>query len=382
MVNHSSIRVLHIMSSYGGGISTFINNIASEIGRFNIIFDVVCLNDVPQLFVEAIQKTGGDVYKIHNPKQKGWAAFRKSYQRVLKLYDYQVIHCHISGYRAMAYKFLANNYSSADFIIHAHYYIDVDALPLIKKFQYYLNQQVNQNLSALYVGCSRQAVQSLFGYNIETADIVVIPNSIDPDRFLKKPEEEARLRNESRQVLNIGPETILVGQIGRLTPIKNHRLTLQIANLAKKEDLKIQFLIAGEGDLREAIEQSIETNHLTDYVRLIGRVDIEQLLPALDVVLFPSFSEGLGTVAVESQAAGIPLVCSDKIPVEADLNLHLMDRLGLQAPISDWLKALLKAVTTRQVEVDRRRAALIKHNYTNEQAAKLYATLVAGQTNF
>lgn len=68
-------RILHIMSSHGGGISTFIRNLATEIHRFGIVFDVVTYGPCPPEFVEAIRRTGGDVYQIKNPKKKDGDSF-------------------------------------------------------------------------------------------------------------------------------------------------------------------------------------------------------------------------------------------------------------------------------------------------------------------
>lgn len=92
MSQETNKRVLHIMSSHGGGISTFIRNLATEIHRFGIVYDVVTYDKCPQEFIEAIQRTGGDVYQLKNPKKDGWIQFFKSFSRVIKLYDYDIIH--------------------------------------------------------------------------------------------------------------------------------------------------------------------------------------------------------------------------------------------------------------------------------------------------
>ena len=63
------------------------------------------------------------------------------------------------------------------------------------------------------------------------------------------------------------------------------------------------------------------------------RSDIPRVLQAMDVFILPSIWEGLGIVAVEAQAAGLPTLCSDKVPIEAhvsdgcyDLPLNDVDR--------------------------------------------------------
>lgn len=376
-------RILHIMSSHGGGISTFIHNIATEIHQFGIVFDVVTFDQCPPEFIETIRRTGGDVYQLKNPKKEGWRHFQKSLARVLQLYDYDIIHCHISGYRAIAYKWVAGFYSNAEFLIHAHYYVDDNKLSVRQKFFHYLNQVINSNLSTKYVGCSRDAVQSLFGYKIDRDEMVIIPNSIDPDDFIFSDERTEELREEGRRHYHIEQDTVVVGQIGRLTAVKNHSLTIQIAELAKVKQLNIIFLIAGAGELEESLQQRIIDNDLKDYVQLVGRLSpIGEFMPMIDVILFPSLSEGLGTTAIESQAAGKPVVLTASLPMELELDLGLLRRVDLSQTADKWLDELLEASKEPKIHSVERLLALQRHSYTNHQAAKLFSTLIAGNTNF
>lgn len=376
-------RVLHIMSSYGGGISTFINNIASEIYKLGIVFDVVTYGECPPSFIESIQRTGGDVYQLKNPKKEGWKQFSQSLSRVLRLYDYNTIHCHISGFRSIAYKLIVDRYTNANFIIHAHHYVDESKINIPQRLLHYLNQQINQSLSEVYVGSSRQAVQSLFGYNINKDDIVVIPNSINPKDFMYDELTWSHHRNKYRRQYGIDKDTILVGQIGRLDPVKNHQLTLKIASLAKDRKLAMKFIFAGAGDLEDHLRNEIASKNLEDYVQLIGRISpINELYPALDVLIFPSFSEGLGTTAIESQAAGLAVVLSNTIPNEVELNINLTKRLSLEDEAEKWLSELLKASQVKAVSRGQRLRALEKYHYTNIQAAKLYATFITAKTNY
>lgn len=376
-------RILHIMSSHGGGISTFIRNLATEIHRFGIVFDVVTYDDCPQEFIDTIRRTGGDVYQLRNPKKEGWLQFYKSFSRVVKLYNYDVIHCHISGYRALAYKMVSQFQSNAEFIIHAHYYVDDNQLSIPKRFLHYLNQVINYSASAKFVGCSRDAVQALFGYKIDREDMIIIPNSINPDGFIIDKDREQELVAVGEERYNIASDELVIGQVGRLTPIKNHTLMLQIAELAKLKQLKMRFLIAGSGELESELQSRIQQNNLSNYVQLIGRVSpIEELYPLFDVLLFPSIHEGLGTTAIESQAAGVPVVLSNTIPIEVELELGLTYRVNLEASPSTWLEQIIQASHTQPISQQERLMALERHNYTNIQAAKLYASSIAEYINY
>ncbi|UPQ85247.1 glycosyltransferase [Ignavigranum ruoffiae] len=368
-----TLRVLHIMSSYGGGISTFIQNIASEVHAFNIQFDVVTYSEVPDSFRQQIQHTGGDVYQLKNPKKEGWRSFKHSYTRVLELYPYDVIHCHIAGYRAGVYKLLARPYGVKRFYIHAHHILDDSDRRMSKQISVQINQQINRYLSDGYLGCSTLAIKSLFGYSIPSQQMMRIPNSIDPTDFLYDPDDYRSLRLEGRRKLGAQQDDLLFGQIGRLDPIKNHRLTLDIAQYMKEHHLPGRFLIVGQGELMHELQAEVQQRGLDQQVSLLGRVSpIAPFFPVIDALIFPSLREGLGTVAIESQAAGVPVVMSFNLPAETDLGLDRVKRVKLDQAPAVWYEALVAMSKLQRIPPQTRLQAIQGNQYTNKEAARLY----------
>src|SRR5437588_3703634 len=79
----------------------------------------------------------------------------------------------------------------------------------------------------------------------------VIPLGIDLDIYANWSERRSRLRDE----LKAGAAEFLVGIIGRLTEVKNHKLFLEVAALLKRtSDIQVRFLIIGDGQLRRELE--------------------------------------------------------------------------------------------------------------------------------
>src|ERR1019366_7597936 len=78
-------------------------------------------------------------------------------------------------------------------------------------------------------------------------------------------------------------------------------------------------------------------------IRFAGiRKDIERLMLASDVLLFPSRGEGLGIVAVEAQAAGLPILLSDTVPRECVVVPELVRFQKVEAGEAVWADDLLQ----------------------------------------
>ena len=135
--------------------------------------------------------------------------------------------------------------------------------------------------------------------------ITVIPNGVDTKRF------GAIVRADARAALSLSPESFVVVSIGRLVPVKNYPLLLDAAVALKAAGVNAQFLIAGEGPLRQELESRIAADGLSKSVRLLGvRSDTPTLLAASDVFALTSWSEGMSNTILEAMAARRPVIAT------------------------------------------------------------------------
>jgi glycosyltransferase involved in cell wall biosynthesis len=147
----------------------------------------------------------------------------------------------------------------------------------------------------------------------------VIPLGIDVGRFVNA---TPALR-EDRPV---------VGTVGRLAPQKGHATLLEAARLLPRT----QFVVVGEGELRELLEAQAGDN-----VRFTGaRDDVPELLASFDVYAQPSLFEGLCVAVLEAQAAGVPVVAT---PVGGMRETVPHEETGLVVPVGD-ARALASAI--------------------------------------
>jgi len=122
------------------------------------------------------------------------------------------------------------------------------------------------------------------------------------------------------------------------------------------------FIFAGAASAATAgLRGRIEAAGLGERIFFAGvRQDIGRLMAGADALLFPSRAEGLGMVAVEAQAAGLPVLASTGVPRECVVIPELMRFLSLDAGAEAWRDALLAMLAARRphaAEANRRVAA-------------------------
>ena len=104
------------------------------------------------------------------------------------------------------------------------------------------------------------------------------------------------------------------------------------------------MVLAGERSFAvPVLEQRIAAAGLEGRIQFVGiRKDIERLMLASDVLLFPSRGEGLGMVAVEAQAAGLPVLASTNVPVECVVVPELVRFKEVEEGEAAWADELLQ----------------------------------------
>ena len=181
--------------------------------------------------------------------------------------------------------------------------------------------------------CSREAAAAVFGQE-HRKEVRLIPNAIDAGSFAPTPENikaGAALRKE----LGI-EDAFVVGHVGRFHYAKNHRFLLKVFSEILKLKPAARLLIVGDGEDREKIEQWIDEDGLKDKVILPGmRKDTARYYQAMDVMVFPSFYEGLPGTVVEAQCAALPCVLSDTVTEDVSVT-PLLKYLSLNESAEVW----------------------------------------------
>ena len=140
--------------------------------------------------------------------------------------------------------------------------------------------------------------------------MVVIPNGIDSARFIVNRAAGLRLRRE----WGVAEDTVLIGLIGRLDPIKGHGLFIRAAAALLKKAPEVRFICVGgsSGAYYQEHKQLAEQLGITTQLLWVDVTeDMVSLYNALDCLTNCSQSEGFSNVIGEAMACAVPCVVTD-----------------------------------------------------------------------
>lgn len=139
--------------------------------------------------------------------------------------------------------------------------------------------------------------------------IEVVPLGLDLERF--RPDRVASHRGSLREELQIG-QIPVVSIVGRLAPIKNHRLLFSAVDELRRLGRDVLVLVVGGGSEEESLRALSQEMGLGDSIRFLGWVhDLERIYADSDVVVLTSDNEGTPVCLIEALTAGCEVVSTD-----------------------------------------------------------------------
>ena len=142
-------------------------------------------------------------------------------------------------------------------------------------------------------------------------NISVIHSGVDLNCFKRSTTESNPKKNE----LGIPPDSLVVGYVGWLIPIKGVTYLVDAMAEVVQRHPNSLLLLVGKGDEKGEEEtnlrERVDSLGLEDRVRFLGwRPDVDEIMSCFDIFVLPSLNEGMGRVLVEAMATGLPIVAS------------------------------------------------------------------------
>lgn len=325
------IRVLQVIGIMNqGGAETMIMNLYRHIDRNKVQFDFVENENDGALFDEEIHLLGGRVFHCPRFSGKNYNKYRIWWKDFFNEHnDYSVVHGHIGSTAAIYLKEAKNQGITT--IAHSH----STYIKGLKQYLYRILSYPTRNIADYFFMCSKQAGIDRYGQRAasDSNRAFLLPNAIDTESF----RFGISARNEKRKEFGIKENEYVIGHVGRFVDVKNHSFLLNVFKKAVEDDSSAKLLLVGDGELRKSIEEKAIFLGINEKVVFAGnRSDVNKMLSAMDVLVFPSKYEGLPLTLVEAQCNGLSCVISDKVPEDSVLIKELIQIRSLNDSLSVW----------------------------------------------
>ncbi len=240
--------------------------------------------------------------------------------RLIKEFKPDIVHTHAS--KAGAVGRLAAYQNKVPVIVHTfhghvfHSYFGSLKTLFYKEVERYLARRT----SAIIAISPLQKDELTAKYKIcDPLKTCVIPLGFDLNRFAGNKEEN---RKKFRNQYQVKEDEVAIGIIGRLAPIKNHGMFVEVAaNVKSLTGKKVRFFIVGDGECLKSVQTKaqqcglewsyIQSTGNEDIVFTSWRKDTDVVYAGLDMVLLTSLNEGTPVTLIEAQAAGKPVISTD-----------------------------------------------------------------------
>ena len=338
------IKVLQMgMTSSLGGIEAYLINYYRNIDKSKVNFDFINIYPEKLCFQDEICNLGGKVYSVSSYYRHP-IKYIKEIKKIINENNYDIVHCNMSS-AVMLFPLIAAKLAKTKIII-AHAHNNSSDKGIFKSIIHNINRHFIPKFANYYFACSLSAGNWFFGKKkIKQKKVDIIKNPVDIDRF----KFSADIRKKIRKELNINDDTLVIGHVGRFAKIKNHEFLIDVFNSFLDINKNSKLLLIGTGKLQDNIRKKVNFLNLLDKVVFLNnKNNVNEIMQAMDVFVFPSKFEGLGIVLVEAQAAGLPVLTTDNMPIEVEAN-NKFYRKKLSDGAKEWAIFIEKMDKNREV---------------------------------
>lgn len=252
--------------------------------------------------------------------RQDWIAYQKI-KKIIKDFKPEIVHTHAS--KAGALGRLAAHNMKVPVVVHTFHGHVFDA--------YFGSTQ-----ASLYKGIERKMAKYsnriIAISEIQKDDLVnkyqicpdnkvnIIKLGFDLSRFQENQPEK---RTFFRQKYQVADDEIVVAITGRLVPIKNHAMFIDVVkNVMERTAQKVRFFIVGDGEERQNIQQKLAQNNISYCDALKGIFpatvtlaswikEVDVVNAGADIIVLTSLNEGTPVSLIEAQASNKPIVTTN-----------------------------------------------------------------------
>lgn len=164
-----------------------------------------------------------------------------------------------------------------------------------------------------YIAVSRDLENWLIStVGVSASKVRQIYNGVDHREFVPQSVKPSALLPQQWRDLD---GIVVVGTVGRLTPVKDQQLLLRAVATLRRDHPglgnRLRLLVVGDGPLYPALSRMVDELALQDVAWLAGdRNDVALLLHVMDIFVLPSLGEGISNTVLEAMASGLPVIAT------------------------------------------------------------------------
>ena len=299
------MRILYVTTI--GITMGFFNSFIRELLDDGHVVDIATNESVNNCIPDCYREWGCKVYQIstsRSPFSKGNLKAIKQLKMLVEKEKYDIVHCH-TPVAAMCTRFACRKArkKGTKVFYTAHGFHFYKGAPLKNWVLYYPIEKLCAYFTDVLITINQEDYV-LAKEKMQAQKVVYVPGvGIDLSKFGKIIIDKETKRRE----IEVPIDTILMLSIGELNENKNHETVIRaIADIEN-----VYYIIAGEGELREHLQNVINELGIADRTKLLGyRNDIGELCEVADIYAMPSYREGLSVALMEAMASGLPCIVS------------------------------------------------------------------------
>lgn len=309
------INVLEVIGNAGmGGMENYIQNFIANLPEDQ--FRVTCVCPYESTFTDSLRQLGvEEVYITPVEDDPTWRSIQLVAE-VARLHKIDVIHAHMPKAHALA--------GIAGSLVRKPVVATIHGMN-VTSHELGITRAVG---SELITNCYEAYTQAL-AMGVTADRVNLVRNGVDINLFTPNGSRMA-LRN----LINVSPETHLVGYVGRLDMEKGPDLFLRVAEHVHRFQPDVHFVIVGDGTMKNQLKEMSVRMRLDDHVHFAGWLkNTEDIYPAIDILAHTSRSDGTSMVLLEAMACGCATV---GLAVGGVREIIESMRTGLIAGPGDW----------------------------------------------
>jgi glycosyltransferase involved in cell wall biosynthesis len=365
------INILHLRSTsgYGGGAEHVIFNICQNLPTELFNTEICFLRPINEKEFPLLQLSKDKNIKAFDIPIRGKIDIKAILllRTILKNKNIHIIHTH--DYKADLYGYFASRKLNISIVSTMHGWIFNNK---IDKLYYNIDKLFLKHFK-LITCVSNPLIEMMISDGIPSSKLVYIPNSVD-NIYLNKHSKSKHLHN----IFNLSESIPIIGCIGRLRKEKGQICLLKAFNSIKEKCNNCHIVFVGDGPDKDYLEQYAVSNNIQNRIHFVNyQTNIINIYSEIDLLVLPSFTEGLPLVVLEAMAMGIPVIATNVGGVKDLVHENLTGQLIDSGNIHQMASAILRYFDNQEYfqTLAYEAKELINRYYSNNSIIHKYQSL-------